>query len=91
MRRGQLSALSAFLVLSPACGEGTGVDMDDLVGTWQASIDVLTITETGDPFSVQFEFTLSGATLTLTGGDVDFDFNGTGDLPAELDRVLVKQ
>lgn len=65
---------------------------DVATGTWSASTDVLTIQETGDPFTVQFDFSLSGSTLTLTGGGVDYDFDGDGtDDPATLDVVLVRQ
>ncbi len=46
-------------------------------GTWSASADVLTITWTsGQRGNAQFDMTLSGNSLTLTGGHVAYDLNG---------------
>ncbi len=47
-------------------------------GTWSASRDVLTLRPAGMPFSIEFDYTLSGNTLTLAGGHVEFDINGDG-------------
>lgn len=61
-------------------------------GTWEASIDVLTTSQTGMSFSTEYEFVLSGNTLTLTGGDVDYDWDGDDvDEPAELDLTMVRR
>ncbi len=46
-------------------------------GTWDASSDVLTLTESPTS-NMQFDYVLSGSTLTLTGADAPFDFNGDG-------------
>lgn len=45
-------------------------------GTWNASKDVLTLKPNGMTGEIQFDMTLSGATLTLNGGHVLFDVNG---------------
>jgi hypothetical protein len=47
-------------------------------GTWSASRDVLTLRPAGVSFTIQFDYTLNGNTLTLTGGHVEFDVNGDG-------------
>jgi hypothetical protein len=48
-------------------------------GTWSASTDVLTLRELA-PLShtYQFNFVMSGSTLTLTGGGSEWDFNDDG-------------
>jgi len=71
------------LVLDPA---GTfrltitdpGLQGNTLSGTWSASRDVLTIVQTGQSGQTQFDMVLNGATLTLNGGHVLFDFNDDG-------------
>jgi hypothetical protein len=63
---------------------------DTSTGTWAASIDVLTLTQTGQSGNIMFNFVLSGNTVTLTGGNVDWDF-GTGDEPAKLSITATKQ
>jgi hypothetical protein len=47
-------------------------------GTWSASQDTLTLKPAGITGNIQFDMTLNGATLTLTGGHVSFDVNGDG-------------
>ncbi len=60
-------------------------------GTWSASVNIFTMTETGLPFSWQFNLSLSGTTLTLSGADSQFDFNSDGiDDPAKLTVVLTR-
>jgi uncharacterized cupin superfamily protein len=63
---------------------------ENMTGTWSVSIDVFTLHWTGDTGNTQFDFSLSGSTMTLVGGDVDFDF-GNGDEPSKLTVVLVKR
>jgi hypothetical protein len=66
--------------------------VDTVGGTWMASIDVLTLTQTGQAGNQQFTFVLSGNTVTLTGGDTDWDFGmGGGDEAAKLSLTLVKR
>jgi len=63
---------------------------ENVTGTWSASADVFTLQWTGDQFETQFDMVLAGNTLTLTGGDVDYDF-GAGDEAAKLNVTLVKR
>lgn len=51
-------------------------------GTWTSSSDVLTLRETGSSGDMQFGYTLSGNTLTLTGADGEYDFDGDGTMEA---------
>jgi len=63
-------------------------------GTWEASVDVFTMRWTEGAFTneMQFDWTMSGSTLTLVGATSDFDFAGTGELqPAKLNVTLVRQ
>jgi hypothetical protein len=58
-------------------------------GAWVASGDMLTLTPADMPFSNQFDMHLSRNVLTLTGGDVQYDFVGHDVWEeAELDMVL---
>jgi len=63
---------------------------ESMTGTWSVSIDVFTLHWTGDTGNTQFDFSLSENTMTLVGGDVDYDF-GNGDEPSKLTLVLVKR
>jgi Lipocalin-like domain len=80
-------AILTFSALVPAGGQ---VAPDTSSGTWTSSIDVLTLVTTGQSGNTQFNFVLSGNTLTLTGGHMTWDF-GTGDEPAILNVTAVKQ
>ena len=65
---------------------------DNTTGTWSVSSDVITLRETGVSFSLQFNWSLSGNTLTISGADTEFDFNDDGtDEPAKASAVLVKR
>ncbi len=64
--------------------------MENMTGTWSASADVFTLHWSGDTHTTQFDMTLSGNTLTLAGGDVEYNF-GIGDEAAKLTVVLVKR
>ena len=37
MRRASLLGLPVLIVLSLSCGDGTGIETDDLIGTWDAT------------------------------------------------------
>jgi hypothetical protein len=62
---------------------------DTTAGTWTASIDVLTLAETGVSGNMQFTYVLSGNTISLSGANVNFDF-GSGDEPATLSLTATK-
>ena len=49
-----------------------------LGGTWAASVDVLTLRQTGRSGESQFDFTLNGNTLTIAGGHAEYDIDGNG-------------
>jgi len=59
-------------------------------GTYTQTSTTLTMTDdagSGAEVSV-FTYSLSGGTLTMSGGEVDFDFGG-GDVPSRLDLTLI--
>jgi hypothetical protein len=63
-------------------------------GTWNASAEVFTLhwLEGGFTHEMQFDWTMSGPTLSLVGADSDFDFAGNDEfLPAKLNVTLVRQ
>jgi hypothetical protein len=79
---------SSFVLTISDPGEAAGVTN----GTWRSSSDTLTLSPAGMPFSWQFDMNLSGNTLTLTGGAVEFDFNADGAFEqARLNLTLVRQ
>ena len=51
-----------------------GHPMEQLTGTWSASVDVLTLTHGSG--NTQFDMTVSGNTMTLRGAHGSFDVNG---------------
>jgi len=62
-----------------------------LTGTWTKSTDTLTLEPSGVSYTIVFEMTLNGSTLTLDGGGVMFDFTSTGTFEdATLNMVLTK-
>lgn len=61
-------------------------------GTWSASVDVLTLTWTsGSSGESQFEYTLSGDSLTLNDGHMMHDFTPGSPEEAILDLILHRQ
>ena len=61
-------------------------------GTWSASMDVMTLTWTsGLSGESQFDWSLNGTQLTLTGGHMPFDFTPGSPEEAILSLILVKQ
>jgi len=61
-------------------------------GSWTSSRDTMTLAPSGVSFSWVFDMNLSGSTLTLTGGSVEFDFNADGSYEqAKLNLTLVRQ
>jgi hypothetical protein len=71
-----------------------GEPAESFTGTWEGSLDVLTMrwSEGGYTQEYQFDWTISGSTLTLVGADASFDFNDDGtEEPAKLNVILVRQ
>jgi len=63
-----------------------------LNANWSASVDVLTLTWTsGSSGETQFDYTLDGDELTMTGGHMPFDFTPGVPEEAILDLILVRQ
>jgi hypothetical protein len=61
-------------------------------GTWSSSIDTLTFNwTTGYSGESQFDFSLNGNNLTLTGGHVPFYFTPGNPEEAILNLILVRQ
>jgi len=81
-----LSASNTYTLTLVVPGEPQEV----ITGTWSASEDVLTLTD--DDGDLQFEMSLSGDTLTLSGADAEFDFNDDSiDEPAKVNLTLVRE
>ena len=62
MKKRQLISSTLALVLMTACGDATGVEPDDLAGTWTATSMVFT--STADP-TLSVDIVAEGATLTI--------------------------
>ena len=60
-------------------------------GTWSASADLMTLRPSGVAWTVQYSLTLSGNTLTLDGGSVQFDFTAGSFEEAKLNMTLARQ
>ncbi len=75
-------------IITPPSGQGGPMTE---TGNWSNSVDLLSVTPEGMPWSVEFEFDLSGDRLTLSGGDSEFDFDGTGHpRSAKLNLILTR-
>jgi hypothetical protein len=82
-----LTAAHAFTLTVSMPGEPQEVT----TGTWSSSVDVLTLND-GAADIWQFEMTLDGDTLRLTGADIEFNVDGVGgDDPAKLNLVLSRE
>jgi hypothetical protein len=69
-----------------------GEDPQVRSGSWSASTDVLTlVTTSGGSGETQFDWSLQGNQLTLSGGHVPFDFNKGNFEEAILNMTLVRQ
>ncbi len=84
-QRVELVALGTTLMLTlDAAGTYTQKIVDPgqagqtTTGTWTSSKDVLTLRPAGKSGDTQFDMTLSGSTLSLSGGHVAFDVNLDG-------------
>jgi hypothetical protein len=68
-----------------------GQNPETFNGTWSASSDVMTLTWTsGLSGESQFDWSLSGNELILTGGHMPFDFTPGSFEEATLNLILVK-
>lgn len=61
---------------------------DTTSGSWSLEGDLLRFTPAGSPWSWTWDVSLSGGTLTLSGADVLFDFDGDH-APEEADQNVV--
>lgn len=69
-----------------------GQSPETFSGTWSASTDVMTLTWTsGLSGQSQFDWSLNGDNLTLTGGHMQFDFTPGSPEEAILNLILVRQ
>ena len=97
--RTEVVALGTAIVLTfDAAGTYTlrttapGTAPETETGTWSASSDVLTLRATGQMGESQFNLTLSGNTLVLSGGHRLFDINNDNvDEETILSMTLTRQ
>ncbi len=69
----------------------TGKPQQTHSGTWTASTDMVTLRPAGVTWAIEYDMALSGNTLTLGGGSVQYDFT-TGVLEeARLTLTMVRQ
>lgn len=66
----------------------SGSAPDTTTGTWSLDGDLFRVTPAGSPWSWTWDVSLSGGTLTLSGADMEFDFDGD-DVPEEADQNVV--
>jgi hypothetical protein len=82
-----LRADKTYTVTTEIPGEPT----ETRSGTWASSSDVLTLRQTGIAGDLQFDYALSGNTLTASGANGEFDFDGDGAMePAKLSIVATR-
>lgn len=83
MKLRHLTTGAMALILMSACSESTGLEVDDIAGTWTATSMVFT--SVADPL-VSFDMVTEGAALTLTlSAEATYDFLFT--FPLEEDEV----
>lgn len=71
-----------------------GEPVEETVGTWSASADVLTLAFSigSNSGEMQFDMSLSGGTLSLVGADTGYDFDDDGvDEPAKVNLTMIRQ
>lgn len=84
-----LNANLTCVITTAIPGEGTEVSSGTYVQA--ASSLVLTITSPAPTTISTFGLGFSGNTLTLTGGDINFDFGSGTEVPAKLNLILMRQ
>lgn len=65
-----------------------GGSPDTTTGTWELTTDIFKVFPTGMPFYWAWDVSLSGNTLTLTGADMEYDFNDDN-VPEQADQNMV--
>jgi len=69
----------------------SGQPPDTTTGVWNLDGDMFEVTPTGMPFSWMWVAALSGNSLTLTGADMEYDFDGDQVMEqADQNTALVK-
>jgi hypothetical protein len=84
-----LSSSGAFTLVAQMPDEPA----ETFTGTWEASSEILTLDfVTGLSGDMQFDMSLSGNILTLSGADAEMDLDGDGqDEAAKVTIVLTRQ
>jgi hypothetical protein len=82
-----LNAAGTYVFTLTPNAEPTVVD----TGEWQLDGDIITLMPNWTSFEFQFDVALSGNTLTLSGADSEYDFDGDHQPDdAKLNLVLVR-
>ena len=71
-----------------------GKPVEQTSGTWSSSSDVLSLSFTFGSISgrMEFDMSLSGGTLSLSGADTGYDFDDDGvEEPAKVNLTMVKK
>ena len=65
----------------------SGGSPDTTTGVWSMDGDIFKVTPTGMAFSWEWKATLSGNSLSLTGADMEYDFDGNS-IPEQADQDM---
>lgn len=65
----------------------SGGSPDTTTGDWSMDGEIFKVTPTGMPFSWEWNAALSGNTLSLTGADMEYDFDGNS-VPEQADQNM---
>ncbi|HET9952458.1 MAG TPA: hypothetical protein VFS09_11760 [Candidatus Eisenbacteria bacterium] len=69
----------------------SGEPPDTTTGVWKIDGEMFEVTPTGMPFSWMWQASLSGNSLTLTGADMEYDFDGDNVMEqADQNTALVR-
>ncbi len=83
-----LHSSGAYTLIATVPGDAPATEN----GAWSNSRDTLVLRPTGVTYSVEFDMTLSGSSLSLSGGHVQFDVNGDdADEEAILNMNMTKR
>ncbi len=82
-----LAAAGTYIFTITPAGQPADIE----TGAWQLQGDIMVVTPAGSLFSLEFDVSLSGNTLRLTGADSEYDFDDDGNSePAKLNLVLIR-